>query len=159
MHHDAQNFGCTIVESQTDSSEPSSSRSVSGSSFTDETMERLNLAFTIFFTVEFAISAFAYWFRPFLSGWSLFDAFIVSMSLLSVFATSTSSGVTRILRALRVVRLFGKVRSLRKIISALSKAILPVLNVFLILFLLLSIGEHTISIFKQSPILPQLPGI
>ena len=132
-----QNFGCTIIEAQNDDS-----IGTGGISGLDEgTIDRLNLAFTIFFTIEFAINAFANWFRPFLNGWSLFDAFIVAMSLLSVIATSTSSGVVRILRALRVVRLFGKVRSLRKIISALSKAVLPVFNVFLILFLLLSMGK------------------
>ena len=35
-----------------------------------------------------------------------------------------------------------QVRSLKKIVSALTMAMLPVLNVFLILFLLMSIGAH-----------------
>ena len=40
----------------------------------------------------------------------------------------------------QVVRLFGRVRSLKKIVTAMSMAMLPVCNVFLILFLLISLG-------------------
>ena len=40
----------------------------------------------------------------------------------------------------QVVRLFGRVQSFRKIVTAMTMALLPVVNVFLILFLLLSMG-------------------
>ena len=45
-------------------------------------------------------------------------------------------------------RLFGRVKSLRKIVSALTMSLLPVLNVFLILFLLISIGVLNTSSVK-----------
>ena len=71
---------------------------------------------------------------------SWLDSFIVGMSLLSIAVTNEPTGFVRVLRALRVIRLFGRFHSLRKIISAISLAIVPVLNVFVILFLLISIG-------------------
>ena len=46
--------------------------------------------------------------------------------------------------------LFGRVKSLRKIITALTTSLYPVLNVFLILFLLLSIGEPPPSSFSAA---------
>ena len=73
-------------------------------------------------------------------GRSWLDSFIVIMSLLSIVVTNEPTGFVRVLRALRVIRLFGRFHSLRKIISALSLAIVPVVNVFVILFLLISIG-------------------
>jgi hypothetical protein len=102
----------------------------------------MNLFFTLLFTAELAVNAFSHWFRPFIqNGWSLLDAFIVAMSLMSLIVTNQPTGIVRILRALRVIRLFGRVKSLKKIISALSLALAPVLNVFLILFLLMGICE------------------
>ena len=103
---------------------------------------QLNLFFTIAFTAELVINALANWFVAFLSFWSLLDVFIVALSLFSVVATNQSAGTVRILRAFRILRLFGKVRSLRKIVSALTKSIVPVSNVFLIMFLLISFGRH-----------------
>ena len=64
------------------------------------------------------------------------DMFVVSMSLVSLVLTNEPTGVVRVMRALRVLRLFGRLRSLRKIFSALALAIVPVLNVFIILFIL-----------------------
>ena len=64
------------------------------------------------------------------------------MSLLSIAVTNEPTGFVRVLRALRVIRLFGRFHSLRKIISAITLAIVPVLNVFVILFLLISIGAQ-----------------
>ena len=100
----------------------------------------MNLFFTLLFTAELLVNAFSHWFRPFIqNAWSLLDAFIVAMSLMSLIVTNQPTGIVRILRALRVIRLFGRVKSLKKIISALSLALAPVLNVFLILFLLMGI--------------------
>ena len=38
-----------------------------------------------------------------------------------------------------MVRLFGRLRALRQLVSALSSAVLPMLNAFLILFIMLAI--------------------
>jgi hypothetical protein len=47
----------------------------------------------------------------------------------------------RSLRAFRVIRLFGRLGSLRDIIAALTAAVVPVLNAFLIMFIVGSICE------------------
>ena len=42
------------------------------------------------------------------------DAFIVTMSVVSLMVPNLNAGIVRILRAFRIVRLFGRVPSLRK---------------------------------------------
>jgi hypothetical protein len=132
-----QNFGCTIFESEFisllthDDGSPTNVANL---------LENLNLLFTIVFTVELAINAFAHWFRPFVTDiWSQVDAFVVAMSILPLLVPDQNTGIVRILRAFRILRLFRRVPSLRKIITALTMALLPVLNVFCILFLLMGI--------------------
>ena len=133
-----QNFVCTIIESQFMNGPNNNEQSTTELAVL---MERLNLFFTLIFTVELCLNAFCYWFRPFIrNAWNILDTFIITMSLISTVITNEPTGIVRILRALRVIRLFGRVKSLKKIISALTMAMLPVLNVFLILFLLISIG-------------------
>ncbi len=104
-------------------------------------MERLNLAFTVLFALELAANAFCYWFRPFVTNpWSILDTVVVVISVAAAAATSKPTGIVRALRALRVIRLFGRIQSFKKIITALTMAMLPVFNVLLILFLLISLG-------------------
>ena len=106
-------------------------------------LDVFNLLFTVVFTVELAINAFANWFRPFVTDvWSQLDAFVVAMSIVPLLVPNQSTGIVRILRAFRIVRLFRRVPSLRRIITALTMALLPVLNVFCILFLLMGICER-----------------
>ena len=52
----------------------------------------------------------------------------------------------------QVVRLFGRVRSLKKIVTAMSMAMLPVCNVFLILFLLISLGGCRRVVPRPGPV-------
>ena len=149
----AQNFGCTIAESQF----VDNLQNEDGSPTTfAHNLDKMNLFFTLLFTAELAVNAFSHWFRPFIqNAWSLLDAFIVAMSLMSLIVTNQPTGIVRILRALRVIRLFGRVKSLKKIISALSLALAPVMNVFLILFLLMGICEYyyySRKRFKTAPI-------
>ena len=105
-------------------------------------LELLDTFFTIIFTVELAINAFAHWFRPFVSdGWNAFDCIVVSLSLVALGPMSMPINVLRSLRAFRVVRLFGRMGTLRDIVSSLTAAILPVLNAFLIMLIVGSICE------------------
>eukprot|EP00960_Hanusia_phi_P040004 754191-Hanusia_phi.AAC.8 len=107
-------------------------------SHTSRLFDSFDLIFTIFFTIELFVNAFAHWFWPFItSGWNVFDIFIVSASLL-VFAVENLPGVNvlRMMRAFRVVRLFGRLKSLRLIINALIGSMIPVLNAFVILTLI-----------------------
>ena len=92
------------------------------------------------------ILAFSTWFLPFVTDlWCWLDVFVVGMSLASVVLTDEPTGIVRIMRALRVLRIFGRLKSLRKIMSALALAIVPVCQVFVILFVLLCIGTLLLS--------------
>mmetsp|Transcript_37891 Transcript_37891/g.100841 ORF Transcript_37891/g.100841 Transcript_37891/m.100841 type:complete len:203 (+) Transcript_37891:523-1131(+) len=142
------NFVCTVVECQFIDSMQNDDGS---STATGSTLEQLNTMFTLVFTAELAINMFCHWWRPFIvDPWNWLDVFIVTMSILSLIVTNQPTGIVRILRALRVIRLFGRVKSLKKIIQALSSSIVPVLNVFLILFLLMSIAAVMASSFFGS---------
>ena len=72
---------------------------------------------------------------------SWLEAFIAGMSLLSIAVTDEPTGFVRALRALRAISLFGGFLLLRKINSAISLAIVPVLNVVVIPFHLICIGS------------------
>jgi hypothetical protein len=106
----------------------------------------LNLFFTTIFTIELAINALAHWFWPFATDvWSQVDVFVVVMSIVPLLVPAQNTGIVRILRAFRILRLFRRVPSLRKIITALTMALLPVLNVFCILFLLMGICKRNVG--------------
>ena len=141
---DSQSFVCTILESQYVSELSNADGSVS--SF-GAALDRANLFFTLIFTVELAAVAFASWFLPFFQDmWCWLDMFVVGMSLVSLVLTNEPTGIARIMRALRVLRLFGRLKSLRKILTALALAIVPVCQVFLILFILLCVGASCATI-------------
>ena len=124
-----QNFGCTVAETQFVDSLTNSDGTPTQF---QRNLDYFNLFFTLLFTVELAVNMFSHWFQPFVQNpWSLLDTFIVAMSVMSLIVTNQPTGIVRILRALRVIRLFGRVKSLKKIISALSMALMPVMNVFL----------------------------
>ena len=83
-------------------------------------------------------------FHPFVrDGWNMFDVVVVSLSLIALGPISLPVNVLRSIRAFRVIRLFGRVGALRDIVSALTAAIMPVLNAFLILFIIAAICADT----------------
>ena len=146
----AQNFVCTILESQYIDSPGGGGEHAQITAL----LERLNLFFTFLFAAELALNAFSNWLRPFATnGWSLLDSFVVVTSLVSTVVSNQPTSIVRVLRALRVIRIFGRVKSLRKIMTALTMALLPVLNVFLILFLLIAIGPP-----PSPPLPPSTPA-
>ena len=133
-----QSFVCTILESQYGSElvNPDGSSTAFGAS-----LDRANLFFTVVFTTELLFVAFSSWFVPFVTDmWCWLDMFVVSMSIVSLILTNEPTGIARVMRALRILRLFGRLKSLRKILSALALALVPVCQVFLILFILLCFG-------------------
>ncbi len=78
--------------------------------------------------------------QPFLCNpWSLLDTLVVVMSLVALGAANIPVTVLRFMRAFRVIRLFGRMRALKKMVSALTSSIVPMMNAFLILFIILSI--------------------
>jgi hypothetical protein len=78
------------------------------------------------FTAELCINMYANWFREFVSSlWNWFDVIIVSLSLIGLTPAGLSLRIVLLLRCCRVLRIFGKLREVAKIFSALSCAILP----------------------------------
>ena len=67
------------------------------------------------------------------------DVFIVTMSILDMVLSSVPSWLVRLMRALRVIRLFGRVKELRKMVTAVSASIFAMANAFFILVVILCI--------------------
>ena len=101
---------------------------------TQKFLSDIDLFFTSAFTIELVINMYGHLFWDFFTdGWSIFDLCIVSISLLSLFSPALASiSVFRLMRAFRVVRIFGRLKSLRSIINALTASIVPVINAFVI---------------------------
>ena len=100
----------------------------------------INYVFSAIFAVELAINLFANWLDTFVrNGWNWLDVFIVLMSLFDFGPLSVPDWMVRLMRAVRVVRLFGRVRQLTKMISAITASLFPMMNAFVILIVVLSI--------------------
>ncbi|MBD3824776.1 MAG: ion transporter [Epsilonproteobacteria bacterium] len=80
----------------------------------------LDRAIIVIFTVEVALRIYAYRADFFKDPWSLFDFFIVAISLMP---SSGAFDILRILRVLRLFRLITVVPQMRKIVSALLSVI------------------------------------
>ena len=108
-----------------------------------KTLETMDLCFTGVFTVELIFNMYAHLWWEFVSdGWCMFDFVVVSVSLLSALSDNVPDlpiTVFRLMRTFRVLRLFGRLESIRAIINALSASILPVLNAFFIMFIVLAL--------------------
>jgi voltage-gated sodium channel len=99
-------------------------------------LDKLDLFFTIVFAAELAVNMYAHLLWDFVrDGWSIFDTIVVAASLATLFAGNSSATLTifRMLRAFRVLRIFGRLRAIRSIINALSNSLIPVLNAFFIM--------------------------
>jgi hypothetical protein len=78
------------------------------------------------FTAELFINLYANWYREFISSlWNWFDVLIVSLSLIGLTPAGLSLRIVLLFRCCRVLRIFGKLKEVAKIFSALSYAILP----------------------------------
>ncbi len=80
----------------------------------------------IVFTIEITLRIFAHRFSFFKDPWSLFDFFVVIISLIP---SSGSFSVLRILRVLRLFRLITVVPQMRKIVAALISVIPGMLSI------------------------------
>lgn len=126
------NFFCNIVEMQFDPNQ-----------------DNFGVTFIMFmhfwntmFTIELGINMFANWgWKFWKSGWNIFDVIVVIIGLLLSTGVELpeSMGMIRTVRAFRVFRLFKRIKALRKILHAVSKAIVGVCTSFLILFITQSI--------------------
>jgi hypothetical protein len=109
-----------------------------------ESMEFVNLVFTIIYTIESIIKILVFKKKYFKDGWNVFDFMIVVVSWLgffleAVFKLNVGSAAT-IIRSFRVARVFKMIRrfkSMRKIFNTFVVALPELGNVGSLLFLLL----------------------
>ena len=89
-------------------------------------MQELDVFFVSAFTFELAVNAYANWFDEFRRNyWNWFDFAIVSLSLVGLMPFGLPLRFALVLRCCRVLRIFGKIKSVRRIFCALSYAIKP----------------------------------
>ncbi|MEU8382436.1 ion transporter [Streptosporangium sp. NPDC048865] len=86
------------------------------------------------FVAELVVKLYAYGWRFFRNPWNLFDAVIVTISLLP---TAGGLSVLRALRILRALRLISVVPSLRRVVTALLTAMPGMSSIVLLLALVL----------------------
>ena len=118
-----------------------------------------DMLFTCLFALEVLLNLFAnsdHWFAPFLARKSnIFDAVHVLLSIVALLLIKMESPILkafpalkmlRLARLLRVIHMFRGVKEINKIITAISCALVPVTNAFLILLTITSIyaiaGTH-----------------
>ena len=88
-------------------------------------LANLDIFFVSAFTVELAVNAYATWFNHFRRNyWNWFDLAIVSISLVGLLPAGIPLRFALVLRCCRVLRIFGKIKSVRRIFFALSYAIM-----------------------------------
>jgi hypothetical protein len=110
----------------------------------DDFVRIVNNILTVIFAFELIVNVCANWMKRFIrNGWNWLDIFIVFVSLLDFGPFDNPLWLVRLMRAFRVVRLFGRVSMLTKMISAITASLFPMLNAFVILFVVLSICECT----------------
>ncbi len=127
-------------------------------------LDGIDTMFTAVFTLELLVNMYAHWFRPFWQdGWSIFDFFVIALSLVALGPVEMPISVIRLMRTFRVVRLFGRMRALRQIILALTASLIPVTNAFFILLIVIAIcakpSATTLSLSTLSPISPLSPNL
>jgi hypothetical protein len=109
------------------------------------TLDLVDDAFTVFYTVELALNLYAHWWRDFVcNGWSIFDAICVLTSLvgmlMSVFMTQgLNLNVIRSIRIFKIVRIFSRLEALQRIVSAITSTLFPLFNTFLIFLVVVAI--------------------
>ncbi len=104
-----------------------------------------NTILTSLFVLELGINLYAHWFCEFFSTWmNIWDAVIVMLSVASLGPLQLAMPVTilrffRVVRILRVLKIFSRLPELKRIISALSHSLIPMLNAFLIVLVVMAI--------------------
>jgi hypothetical protein len=145
-----QNFGANVAEAQYNMYLKENPDSYFGALF-----DYLNIFFTFFFFFELMMNAYGHWYIAFVSDrWNILDTVVVFASLIALGPIQLPIAALRLLRAFRVVRLFGKLRALKRMLTALSSAVIPMLNSFLMMIVIAAICEcahvtHFAQLLKQ----------
>jgi hypothetical protein len=102
-----------------------------------------NTTITVLFAIELCFNLFVHPARKFWSSWlNVWDTFVVVLSLASLGPLETAMPITilrffRVVRTLRVLKIFTRLPELRRIISALTYSIVPMLNSFVIVVVIM----------------------
>jgi hypothetical protein len=136
-----QNFFASITASQNVARISSRDASFAAEA---RALDTVDVLFTAVFAAELLVNMFANWFRRFAyDGWNQLDVIVVTLSLVALGPVSMPANVIRVMRAFRVIRLFGRMKSLKDIVGALTASILPVLNALLVLFIVTCICAYS----------------
>lgn len=100
----------------------------------------INNVFNVIFLVELVINMYGSWLLPFWRGpnsaWNIFDTVVVSIGVIDLAPGDLQLpgplSYIRMFRAFRIFRLFSRVESMKKIITAIVKALPGVRDAFLI---------------------------
>ena len=109
-----------------------------------EVFLKIEIGYTVFFTVDLIVHMFAVGWNGFFSEWlNVFDVFVVATSLASFFVQALPGmNVMRLFRVARVLRIMRVVRSLgplRILVTALYNAVLPLMYSFFLLALAITV--------------------
>ena len=100
-----------------------------------EMFRMIDVGFTLIFVVELLLNMAGNWFwRFWQSSFNIFDLAVVIITTISLMPSIDMRVIStlRLLRAFRVVRIFSRLQSAKKIITALSASAVPVLNVLVV---------------------------
>ena len=123
-----------------------------------DTLHMIDRIILMFFVVELALKLTVYRLNFFKGGWNWFDFIIVGISLIPA---SGSLAIFRTLRVLRVLRLLSVVPSMRRVISALLRAIpgmASIMSVLMIIYYVAAVFATQVFGKADSPELQEMFG-
>jgi voltage-gated sodium channel len=97
----------------------------------------LDRAVIVIFVAELLLRLYAYQWRFFRDPWSIFDLFVVGLSLMPA---AGGLSVLRALRILRALRLVSAVPGMKKVVAGLLSAIPAMVSIIMLLGLVLYVG-------------------
>ena len=107
----------------------------------DDLLEKVDLMFTVIFTLELMVNLFATLVEKFFSDpWNYFDTVVVSVGLVSLAVPDMPGGdILKLMRTFRVFRLFKRIPSLKHLVESLFKSIPAMANAYVLMMILTSI--------------------
>eukprot|EP00961_Rhodomonas_salina_P180688 2438822-Rhodomonas_salina.1 len=104
------------------------------------------------FVGELGINFFSTMVWPFFENpWNWFDMAVVSVSVINLFIPQVPwLGALRLVRTFRVLRVFGRFQGFRRIINALGSALVPVIDAFVIVLIMMAVFSILgVSLFRS----------
>ena len=122
--------------------------------------DAVDQVFTVIYVIELLWNMYGHWFWAFFSSaWCLFDLLIVFFSVFEVMYVNfyhvkgggPGVNLLRLLRIFRVFRVVKKLRSMQRILGAITASMTPVLSALLLCFVLVSVyAILSVNLFSHS---------